>query len=276
MKKIAVVQIALGEQYYDFWQQSINRNKRHFFLNENVDFFLFTNYKKFAKSIDSVFVEEVEEEKWPFINYLKYLYLLKVLEKFQGYDYIFYLDSDNVIESPVPKEILEKELVMLRVTSWGAKYAGCFFGGEISKVKLFCEYIKPEIEKIFNAESFPARENDESLLEKVDDLPINVFLYNFDSVFSWFIHGNKFSEKWISQYEKDFVKSHNYNTYWKFRKLEGNCIFDLKRKLVSVFDWKSYSHYGRLIYMKDNEYLIRWENPSFGEDKIYLKNENRD
>lgn len=270
MKKVAVVQIALGEQYYDFWQQSINRNKRHFLPDEDVDFFLFTDYKKHTKGTKNVFVKEVEGEKWPFINYLKYLYVLEVLEKFQDYDYIFYLDSDNVIESPIPKEVLEKEFVMLRVTSWDVKYAGAFFGGETSKVKLFCEHIKPEIEKIFNAEIFPARENDEALLEKIEELPINVFLYNFDSVFSWYIHGNKFSEKWISQYEKDFVKSHNYNTYYKFARLEGNCIFDLKRKLVSVLDWKSYSHYGRLIHIEGNKYLIKWENSDFGKDEIVL------
>lgn len=271
MKKIAIVQIALGEQYYDFWQQSINLNKKHFFPNEDVDFYLFTDYRKYRKGIKKTCVKEVEGEKWPFINYLKYLYILDVLNEFQGYDYIFYLDSDNVCEVPVPEEILEKEFVMLRVTSWGVKYAGAFFGGKTDQVKLFCESIKPEIEKIFEAKAFPARENDEALLEKIDRLPINVFLYHFDSIFSWYIHGNRFSEKWISQYEKDFVKSHNYNIYCEFSKLKGHCIFDIKRKLVSVLDWKSYSHYGRLIHLQNNKFLIKWENEDFGEDEIDIQ-----
>lgn len=269
--KIALVQIALGEKYYSFWERSFFSNKKHFLPNEDVDFFLFTDYKKFSRSKKNLYIKEVEGEKWPFINYLKYIYILEVLNTFKDtYDYIFYLDSDNVFESNVPQDILDKNFVLLRVTSWDVKYAGAFFGGKSKCVEQFCKSISPKIQSIFDGEEFPARENDEALLETIDNAPFIFSTYDFDSVFSWFPHNNEFSEKWISQYDKDFVESHNYNEYKKFNKLEGHCIFDLKRKLVSVLDWKSYSHYGRLIHLQDNKFLIKWENKDFGEDKIEL------
>lgn len=267
--KIALVQIAIGEAYYDFFEKFYPLNKRNFLPNKDVDVHLFTDYSRYVRSREKVFVHEVKSWRWPHINFLKYLYCLEILER-GGYDYIFYLDTDNVFESPVPINLLDNDFSLLRVHCWESKYAGAFWGGKAGAVKIFCEALKKDILPIMNGDRFPEKENDEALIQKIDHLSIKAHEYNFEEVFSWGLHGRRFSPQWISQVEKDFEECHQYGEYRKFSRLEGRCIIDLDTKLVSVFDWKSYSHYGRLKHIGDNKWEIRWKDEKFGRDIIEL------
>jgi hypothetical protein len=260
--KIALVQLALGEFYYQSWDSFHSLTKQNFLPNHDVTIHLFTDAEKVAVR-KGVELHKISSRKWPEPTFLKYSCVLQAI-KDNDYDYVYYLDSDNVCEAPVPEALAKDDFSIISPTSWGAKYAGAFFGGKTKFVTKFCKLVQKEVDKIFRGEKFPDRENDEELMCKCEVLGCNVTTYPLNDVFCWYIHGNDHSNFWISQAEKDFVKSHGYDMYVDFGFLKGEALINENLKLICVLDYKSYSTYGRLEQIAPKRYRIAWQDPSYG------------
>ncbi len=107
-KKIALLFISLNPQYWPYLRDVIQDCDKYFFrdkkLNYDVDYFTWTDMPEEATFGATVF--PTEAVPWPHPTLMRYHLFLQQEEKLKEYDYIFYLDADMKIVSPIGEEIL--------------------------------------------------------------------------------------------------------------------------------------------------------------------------
>lgn len=100
--KIAVVLISLGEKYHIYVDPFIASARKHFLVNHDVDFILWTD----DKNQHDALVVPTENLGYPHATLLRYHLFLQQEEKLKEYDYVFYSDVDMKFIGDVKDDIL--------------------------------------------------------------------------------------------------------------------------------------------------------------------------
>lgn len=112
--KIALVFISLNANYWPYLKSVIADCDNYFLTNRRskhqVDYFAWSDMP--LEELRNVTVFPTEPEVWPYPTLMRYHLFLQQEEKLKEYDYIFYLDADMKIVSPIGEEILGEGLTM--------------------------------------------------------------------------------------------------------------------------------------------------------------------
>lgn len=104
IKNIGLLIIATGK-YKVFLNDLIESADRCFLNNQNVKYFIFSDETIDIKSNRDIVQIIIEHKPWPYPTLLRYKHFIENSEKFEGLDYIYYVDSDMVFENSVGTEI---------------------------------------------------------------------------------------------------------------------------------------------------------------------------
>lgn len=132
-KKIALLTIATGK-YDMFIKPLFDSMKQHFFKNEDVTLFVFSDKKI---NISDVVVIEEEHRPWPYPTLMRYHMFKRAWDKLSEFEYIFYVDADTKFVSDIGDDILGKYVA----TRHCGYYKG---GGEFENKKNSCLYLEDD------------------------------------------------------------------------------------------------------------------------------------
>lgn len=104
LMKIAILHVATRNYKY-FIEPTTQSVERYFLPNIHKDYFVFTDDVDLKVSVPITTVK-VEPKGFPGDTYYRYHYFLKIKEKLQEYDYIYYLDADMKVVDYVNEEVL--------------------------------------------------------------------------------------------------------------------------------------------------------------------------
>lgn len=104
MYKVALITITLNEKYWQYLPQMTESAKKFFLKDHQVDYFSWSDMPQ--DKIEGVKIIPTEPYEWPLPTLMRYHVFLREEELLKEYDYIFYIDSDMDIVSPVGDEIL--------------------------------------------------------------------------------------------------------------------------------------------------------------------------
>lgn len=112
--KIALLFVCLNNQYWPYLRDVITDCDNNFLTNRKlghtVDYFSWTDMPEDVTYGATVF--PTESVSWPSPTLMRYHMFLQQEEKLKDYDYIFYLDADMRVVSPIGNEILGEGLTM--------------------------------------------------------------------------------------------------------------------------------------------------------------------
>jgi ribosomal protein L31 len=178
--KIAICLIATNK-YTDFFYRLEKEIFSHFLSTENVHIHLFTNKyiskKKISKNIS---IHKIIHEPWPLVTLKRFQYISSIEDSLLNYDYIFYMDVDMKINSPIGNEILgsiistkhpgyvdsektefpvckdSNSTAYIKDTSQLKNYfAGGFFGGESKEFLKLSSTLEKNIQTDINNKCIP-------------------------------------------------------------------------------------------------------------------------
>ena len=147
LSKIALVQIAVGSLYKDIWEWAmLHFTKKNFFPEDKVEFILITDQPINIPGVNIVKLQQDPANTWARVVCSKVIHINNVFkDKWSNYDYIYYLDADNVFT-----EVLDgryKAAVIGVEAYWrGCAYGGCLFGGSAKKMCEFVTWSLPQIQ----------------------------------------------------------------------------------------------------------------------------------
>jgi hypothetical protein len=101
---VGLLIIATGK--YKIFLDDLVKSADSFFLtNHNVTYFIFSDEEVKIKSQREIVNVLIEHKPWPYPTLLRYKNFINNSDKFDGLDYIYYVDSDMIFENKVENEI---------------------------------------------------------------------------------------------------------------------------------------------------------------------------
>lgn len=101
--KVALLIVATGK-YIDFLDGLINSAKQYFLNDEDVHFYVFTDFAGWDNSYATF--RYVEHKQWPSSTLNRFHFFKKYEGSLKNNDYLFYIDVDTLFTAPVTNEIL--------------------------------------------------------------------------------------------------------------------------------------------------------------------------
>lgn len=102
--KIGLLVIATGK-YKVFLDNLIKTADSYFLKPHEVKYFLFVDEEVQLESDREIEQIIIEHKPWPFPTLLRYKHFANNSDKFEGFDYLYYVDSDMIFEEVVSDEI---------------------------------------------------------------------------------------------------------------------------------------------------------------------------
>jgi histo-blood group ABO system transferase len=94
-------------KYTQFLQRLITSADKHFLVDKNVTYFIFTNKTDFPIETDrNVVMVPVEHKPWPFMTLYRYKIFTQNSEYLKDMDYLYYCDADMLFVGDFGDEIL--------------------------------------------------------------------------------------------------------------------------------------------------------------------------
>lgn len=279
--KIAVVQLAIGENYLNFFNQSIEDNRKNIsYSNYEAKFALFTDQPLKDKSPD--FLYKIKGDSWPFTTLKKSYYINVFIEDMErqgeSFDYVFYLDVDNIIIKK-KNHVFLKEFFLF-TSDWTSYYAGCFYGGKTENMRKLSKKMTEEIwhGDIENTLP-PPKDDDEFFLSLADGLGFPIEKKHLQDCYVLVYKKGEEYDGWMAQIEKDSMKCHGLTEKIYFEKEGkfGMCSVDLERMAFVVGLYASETKFGLLKKSKLGENIFeilwseKWDNIR-GENFLDLEN----
>lgn len=109
MYKIALINITLNVPYWSYLGPMIESARKFLLKGHQVDYFTWSDMPQ-DKVPPGVTLIPMEPIEWPLPTLMRYHLFLKEEERLKDYDFIFYIDADMDIVSPVGDEILGEGL----------------------------------------------------------------------------------------------------------------------------------------------------------------------
>lgn len=103
---VGLLVVATGK-YKVFLKNLIESADKHFLSEHEVKYFLFVDEIQNIESKREVIQTQIEHKPWPYPTLLRYKHFINNSEIFDGLDYIYYVDSDMIIEAKVGDEIFD-------------------------------------------------------------------------------------------------------------------------------------------------------------------------
>lgn len=117
--KIGLLLIATGK-YDRFVEPLLDSAKKHFLVNHDVNFFLFTDSKKFVSS-DKMHVFHKQHEPFPAPTLKRYETFVYHHTFLNGMDYLFYCDVDMLFVDDIGDEVLSDRVATIHPGFLGGK-----------------------------------------------------------------------------------------------------------------------------------------------------------
>lgn len=118
-KKVALLFVCTGVNYWQYAKNVIESSKKHFLSNHQVDYFLWTDMPE--EHNYGCTIIPTEATQWPYPTLMRYHLFLQQEEKLKEYDYIFYCDADMIFVDTVGDEILGDGLTMAQHPMYALK-----------------------------------------------------------------------------------------------------------------------------------------------------------
>lgn len=267
--KIALVRMAIGDRYYEFYDSFYEVTRENFFPEHEVDIHVFTDYENITPRKNQVVHKVPPGIMCPEPCFRRYEWTLEVIE--QGdYDFVFQMDVDNFVDMPPPHELLQDGFSIIHPTTWGAKYGAGFWGGITEFVRRFCMRMKAEADKIFNFEVIPTWAGSEEFLYHCEKLGCKVRCY------SWGMTARKIDypvclSKWIVQIDKNQVVCRKFQKkFVKFEFFSGPVLINERMRVILCFEKRSHNHYGRYEEIEPGKLKITWQEERYGVSYLNL------
>jgi hypothetical protein len=190
--QIAILYICTG-RYSIFWDKFYSSAEKNLLRQHRKSFFVFTDNKLLLKRKQSN-VDFIYQQKlgWPLDTLYRYKIFLRIADKLQGYDYVYFINANALIVSEVGDEILPDPFLLIGSQhpcyydkkpdkfiydrnpnssaciemGIGSHYVmGAFIGGETSAFLLMCRQLDYNIDQDFK-KSIIALWHDESHYNK--------------------------------------------------------------------------------------------------------------
>lgn len=192
--KIGLLMIATGK-YDRFVQPLLDSAKKYFLVNEQVNYFLFTDSKKFISN-ENLHVFEKKHEPFPSPTLKRYETFVDHSMFLNGMDYLFYCDVDMLFVDEIGNEILSDRTATIHPGFMGGRgtpetrkeslayvdpkeklvyYAGGFNGGTTKEFLKMSEILDKNIKKDLS-KNIIAIWHDESHMNRyfIDNPPIKI------------------------------------------------------------------------------------------------------
>lgn len=101
---VGLLIVATGK-YKIFLPELIKTADKNFLSTCNVKYFLFVDEEQRLDSKREIVQTIIEHKPWPFPTLLRYKHFMNASSKFDGLDYLYYVDSDMIFENTVGDEI---------------------------------------------------------------------------------------------------------------------------------------------------------------------------
>jgi glycosyltransferase involved in cell wall biosynthesis len=149
MKRIALFTMAVGEDriYFDSVARYFPYNKKYFGQNNDVDYYLFTDRNETIN--DEIFNIPCRSMLWPYVALMKNNTISDYLtstNKWENYDYIFFIDADFAIGKEY--DFFSHNFFLIKPFWNTALGAGLFYGGRKEYFKTLCNQYYDEFQFI--------------------------------------------------------------------------------------------------------------------------------
>jgi len=105
--KIAVLYICTG-LYSEFWKGFYESSQKYFFINEEVEYFVFTDSSSIKSTSDITKIHK-ECKGFPMDSLFRFAMFLEIKDQLSKFDYIFFFNSNMQFVDYVAHEILPSE-----------------------------------------------------------------------------------------------------------------------------------------------------------------------
>lgn len=112
-KKIAILYISTGK-YIRFWENFYNAANKNFLPRHEKTFFLFTDHDNIKVASNVVKIHQ-DQLPWPYITLKRYHFFDAIKDRLKEFDYIYFMNGDLLVSTPVHEEIFptdEQEFVV--------------------------------------------------------------------------------------------------------------------------------------------------------------------
>lgn len=104
MAKVAILYICIGK-YNIFWEDFYNSFKKHFLLNSDVHYFVFTDDDQLIyKDNPDVHVYHQDDLGWPGNTLYRFSMFLTIKEELKKYDYIYFMNANYICMQDISEE----------------------------------------------------------------------------------------------------------------------------------------------------------------------------
>lgn len=228
--KISLLIVAT-EKYIKFLPDLVESARKYFISNQEVIIHIFSNRVKDCELLLSQMPEgktlfhEVDHKPWPYATLYRFHFFKKYIEEIKG-EYVFYIDADTIIKSPITEEILSPRTAVQHCGfvngggSWETRpnsksyvspeqkntyYGGGFWGFGIMNFKTIIDYAIEMIDEDAENGIVPVY-HDESVLNKI--LTIIPPMKVLSPSYHWPDKNPRIWASWKEQYECKILLLH--------------------------------------------------------------------
>lgn len=102
--KIAILYIGIGK-YIDFWKGFYLSCENHFLKDDRKDYFVFSDAEKiYAEEKENIIKLYQNDMGWPGNSLLRYSFFLKIIDKLENYDYIYFFNGNVLFLQDISRE----------------------------------------------------------------------------------------------------------------------------------------------------------------------------
>ncbi|MCC8146273.1 MAG: glycosyltransferase [Bacteroidales bacterium] len=278
MKKIALFTMAVGKDpiYFESVGRYFPYNKKYFRQDNTVDFYVFTDRE--GQVNEEVTSLPCKTTVWPYTTLLKNNTIhdyMSEQNKWNEYDYIFFIDADFAIGDYY--NFFDHDFILVRPYWNEINGGGFFYGGKTEYFRLLCDSFYEELNYIV--------ENKLPLPRDIDEFYLGIFLKQHRDIIhmvemskenTLIFYDNENLDNKVKQYgNKLFMQPYkstgraNKTMVIDSQYKEQECIVNLEEEYI----FNNYTFdFGRLLKIDDSYYRIFWSDKPAKREVLDIKN----